>query len=259
MIYYKTPDEIEAIRGACLLVSRTLGMLAQHVRPGVRTEELDRLADDFIRSHGGRPAFRGYKGFPASICTSVNDAVVHGIPGNYALQEGDIVSIDCGVEYQGFYGDSAYTFPVGTVTAEKRRLLTVTHQSLLLGIEQARLGRRIGDISHAIQHYVEKQGFSVVRELVGHGIGRQLHEEPEVPNFGKRGNGLRLLPGLVIAIEPMINAGRREVYTDADDWTVRTRDRQPSAHFEHTVAVGEQGPEVLTSFEFITQDQLLPV
>ncbi|MCS6990852.1 MAG: type I methionyl aminopeptidase [Chitinophagales bacterium] len=259
MIYYKTADEIEAIRKACHLVSRTLGAVAQHIRPGVRTRDLDRVAYAFIHDLGGKPAFLGYKGFPASICTSVNDAVVHGIPGDYELKEGDIVSVDCGVVYEGFYGDSAYTFAVGQIDEEKSQLLRVTYQALLRGIEQARPGKRIGDISHAIQRYVEQRGFSVVRELVGHGIGRSLHEDPEVPNYGKRGNGLRLLKGLVIAIEPMINAGRREVYTDRDQWTVRTRDGKPSAHFEHTIAIADQGPEVLTTFEFIECTSALSV
>lgn len=258
MIYYKTPDQIEAIRQACLLVSQTLGVVAEHIRPGIQTAKLDKIAHDYICAHGGQPAFLGYKGFPASICTSVNDAVVHGIPGDYRLQEGDIVSIDCGVVKDGYYGDSAFTFPVGQISEQKALLLSVTYQALLLGIDQVRPGKRLGDVSHAIQSFVERHGFSVVRELVGHGIGRSLHEDPEVPNYGKRGNGLRLLPGLVIAIEPMINAGRREVYTDADEWTVRTRDQQPSAHFEHTVAVGEEGPMVLTTFDTILQHVSVP-
>ncbi len=253
MIHYKTPDEIEAIRKSCLLVSQALGEAARIIRAGISTLTIDRVIHQFICDHGARPAFLGYKGFPHAACISVNDAVVHGLPSTYRLQEGDIVSIDCGADIEGYIGDIAYTLPVHPVSAEKMRLLKATRKALYVGIQQAVPGKRLGDISSAIQQYVEQQGFSVVRELVGHGIGRQLHEDPQVPNYGKRGNGLLLQPGLVIAIEPMINLGKRHVITDPDGWTVRTRDHSPSAHFEHTVAIGTSGPDVLTTFSYVEQ------
>ncbi len=246
MVYLRDKSEIEAIRSSAQLVARTLEMLGREVKPGVTTAELDRLAETFIRDHGARPAFKGYRGFPASICPSVNDEVVHAIPGSRVLQSGDIIGVDVGVEREGYYGDAAFTFPVGEVSVETERLLQVTREALMRGIEQARAGRRIGDISHAIQSHAEQNGFSVVRELLGHGIGRQMHEEPQVPNFGPPDRGPRLMAGQVLAIEPMVNVGRPEVMTRPDGWTVVTRDGSLSAHFEHTVAVGTDGPEILS-------------
>lgn len=246
MLYTRNREEIAAIGAAAQLVAMTLEALGAAVRPGVTTAELDQLAESFIRDHGARPAFKGYRGFPASICPSVNAEVVHGIPGPRVLSEGDIVGIDVGVEKEGFYGDAARTFPVGAVSAEAVRLLEVTEQALMLGIAQAKSGNRIGDISHAVQAHVETNGFSVVRALVGHGIGREMHEEPAVPNFGPPGRGVRLMTGLVLAIEPMVNVGGPEVVTLDDGWTVRTKDGTLSAHFEHTVAVGTDGPEILS-------------
>ena len=246
MVYLRKRDEIDAIRQSARLVARTLRMLAGEVRPGVTTAELDRLAEEFIRSHGGRPAFKGYRGFPASICPSVNAEVVHAIPGGTTLQEGDIIGIDVGVEKDGYYGDAAVSLPVGEVSPEARRLLDVSRQALVEGIAQAKAGNRVGDISHAIQTHAEKNGFSVVRTLVGHGIGREMHEEPQVPNFGPPARGPRLMTGQVLAIEPMINVGGHEVMVQPDGWTVVTRDGSLSAHFEHTVAVGENGPEILS-------------
>jgi len=220
--------------------------MRREVRAGVTTSELDRLAEEFIRSQGGRPSFKGYRGFPASICSSVNDQVVHGIPGPRELKDGDIVGIDVGVELEGYHGDAAWTFPVGEVSDEAKRLLQVTREALAMGIAQARPGGRIGDISHAVQSHVEAAGFSVVRELVGHGIGREMHEEPQVPNYGPPGRGPRLMVGQVLAIEPMVNIGGAEVVTGSDGWTIATRDGSLSAHFEHTVAVGATGPVILS-------------
>ena len=246
MVYLRDKSEIEAIRTSAQLVARTLEMLGREVRPGVTTAELDRLAETFIRDHGARPAFKGYRGFPASICPSVNDEVVHSIPGSRRLNPGDIIGVDVGVEKEGYFGDAAFTFPVGEVNEEAATLLRVTREALMKGIEQARAGRRIGDISHAIQTHAEQHGFSVVRELLGHGIGRQMHEEPQVPNFGPPDRGPKLMAGQVLAIEPMVNIGRPEVLTQPDGWTVVTRDGSLSAHFEHTVAVGTNGPEILS-------------
>jgi methionyl aminopeptidase len=246
MVYLRDQTEIEAIRVSAQLVARTLELLGREVRPGVTTGELDRLAETFIRDHGARPAFKGYRGFPASICPSVNEEVVHSIPGTRTLQGGDIIGVDVGVEKDGYFGDAAYTFAVGKIGAEAARLLQVTREALQFGIEQARAGRRVGDISHAIQSHAERHGFSVVRELLGHGIGRQMHEEPQVPNFGPPDRGPRLMAGQVLAIEPMVNLGRPEVLTRPDGWTVVTKDGSLSAHFEHTVAVGKDGPEILS-------------
>ena len=246
MVYLRDKNEIDAIRSSAQLVARTLEMLAGAVKPGVTTAELDRLAETFIRDHGARPAFKGYRGFPATICPSVNDEVVHAIPGPRTLESGDIIGVDVGVEREGYYGDAAFTFPVGEISEEAGRLLKVTRESLMKGIEQACAGKRIGDISHAIQTHAERNGYSVVRELLGHGIGRQMHEEPQVPNFGPPDRGPRLMAGQVLAIEPMVNAGRPEVMTKPDGWTVVTRDGSLSAHFEHTVAVGTAGPEILS-------------
>lgn len=245
-MFTRNREEIEKIRVSAQLVAMTLREMGRHVRPGITTAELDRIAESFIRDHGARPAFKGYRGFPASICPSVNEEVVHGIPGPRELREGDIVGIDVGVEKNGFYGDAALSFPVGEVSADARRLLDVTRESLMQGIAQARPGNRVGDISNAVQSYVESQGYSVVRALVGHGIGREMHEEPAVPNFGPAGRGPRLMTGLVLAIEPMVNTGGFEVVTRSDGWTVATKDGGLSAHFEHTVAVGPDGPEILS-------------
>jgi len=246
VVYLRDRDEIEAIRSAAQLVGQTLVMLGREIKPGITTGELDRLAETFIRDHGARPAFKGYRGFPASICPSVNDEVVHAIPGRYRLREGDIIGIDVGVEKNGYYGDAARTFPVGEVDDDVERLLRVTREALLLGVAQAKAGNRIGDISHAVQSHAELNGYSVVRALVGHGIGREMHEEPQVPNFGSPDRGPRLMVGQVLAIEPMVNAGSPDVMTRADGWTVVTKDGSLSAHFEHTVAVGAQGPEILS-------------
>ncbi len=251
MISLKTEEEIEIQRESSLLVGKTLAEVAKHVRPGIKSIELDHIAETFIRDHKAVPAFKGYGGFPGSLCISVNDQVVHGIPGNYELKDGDIASIDCGVLMNGFYGDYAYTFEVGEVDESIKTLVRVTKESLYLAIEQAIVGKRIGDIGHAVQSHVEPYGFGVVRELVGHGVGRQLHEKPEVPNYGKRGTGVKLKKGMVLAIEPMINMGDRAVKQEADGWTIRTVDGLPSAHFEHNVVVREGKAEFLSSFEMI--------
>lgn len=246
MVYLRKPDEIEAIRASARLVGQTLEMLKREVKPGTTTGELDRKAEAFIREHGGRPAFKGYRGFPATICPAVNEEVVHGIPGDRVLREGDIVGLDVGVEMNGYYGDAAITVPVGRVSGEAENLLRVTREALLKGIEQARAGNRIGDISHAIQSHAERHGYSVVRALVGHGIGREMHEEPQVPNYGPPERGPRLMAGQVLAIEPMVNLGGYDVVTQPDGWTVVTKDGSLSAHFEHTVAIGSDGPEILS-------------
>lgn len=255
MIYLKTDEEIELMRESNRLVGMTLGELSKQIKPGVTTLQLDKIADEFIRDHGATPSFLGYNGFPNSICTSVNENVVHGIPNSKPLQEGDVLSIDCGTSKNGFSGDSAYTFCVGEVAEEVKELLRATRKSLYLGIEQAKEGKRIGDIGYTIQSYCEKQGYSVVRELVGHGIGRDMHEAPEVPNYGRRGTGALIRNGMCIAIEPMINLGSKNVVFESDGWTVRTKDRKPSAHFEHTIAVRNGKADILSTFEFI-EDQL---
>src|SRR5215831_2685883 len=246
MVQVREVKAVEGVRAAAQIVARVLVEMGRAVRPGVTTVELDRIAEQVIRDHGGRPAFKGYRGFPASICPSVNEEVVHGIPGSRALEPGDIVGIDVGVELHGWYGDAARTFAVGDVSEEAGRLMRVTEESLAKGLAQARVGNRVGDISHAVQSHVERHGFSVVRDLVGHGIGRGMHEEPAVPNFGLPGQGPRLHAGQVLAIEPMVNAGGRAVVTRSDGWTVATKDSRWSAHFEHTVAVGLEGPEILS-------------
>ena len=253
MIYLKTEEEIELMRAANQLVGKTLAEIAKFIAPGVTTLELDKVAETFIRSNGARPSFLGYSGFPNSICTSINEQVVHGIPSSYELKEGDIVSVDVGTVLNGYNGDSAYTFCVGNVKEETRRLLKITKESLYKGIEMAIAGNRIGDISSAIQRYCEQHDYSVVRELVGHGIGKEMHEAPEVPNYGKKGYGPLLRNGMCIAIEPMINMGTRNVVFEKDGWTVRTRDRKPSAHFEHTIAIHNGKPEILSTFEYIEQ------
>lgn len=256
---YKTEDEIELIRQSSLLVGKTLAEIAKIIRPGITTRELSKLADEFITDHGGYPGFKGYNGFPDAICASVNSAVVHGIPTDIPLNEGDIVSVDIGVVKDGYWGDSAYTFGVGEIAPEIRQLLDVTKQSLMIAIEEAVAGKRLGDIGYAVQNYAESFGYGVVRDLVGHGVGRDLHEAPEVPNFGKRGQGMQLLPGLVIAIEPMINLGTRNVKQLKDGWTIQTADGKPSAHFEHTIVVRKNSAEVLSSFELIEKALSLKV
>lgn len=250
-IILKTDEEIEWMRECNRLVGMTLGELSKHIEPGVTTLQLDRIAEEFIRDHGAVPSFLGYGGFPNSICTSVNENVVHGIPNDKPLQEGDVLSIDCGTSKYGYCGDSAYTFCVGEVKEEIRQLLRVTREALYKGIEQACEGNRIGDVGAAVQTYCESHGYSVVRELVGHGIGRNMHEAPEVPNYGRRGTGPLLKNGMCIAIEPMINMGSKNVVFENDGWTVRTKDRKPSAHFEHTVAIRNGKPDILSTFEFI--------
>ena len=251
MIYYKTEEEIELIRESSLLVGKTLAEIAKQIKPGVETLFLDKIAEDFIRSHGAVPGFKGYNGFKHTLCISVNDEVVHGIPSKRILQDGDIVSVDCGTLKNGFYGDSAYTFSVGNVREDKLKLMEATKESLYRGINAAIEGKRIGDIGYEIQSYVESLGYSVVRDLVGHGLGRKLHEKPEVPNYGKQGTGMKLQLGLVIAIEPMINLGVRNVIQERDGWTIRTADRLPSAHYEHNVVVRKGKAEILSSFEEI--------
>lgn len=253
MIILKTEEEIEFMRAANRLVGMTLGELSHHIRPGVTTLQLDKIADEFIRDHGATPTFLGYGGFPNSICTSVNENVVHGIPNNKPLLEGDVISVDCGTTLRGYCGDSAYTFCVGEVDEKVKELLRVTRESLYKGIEQAQEGKRIGDIGFAIQSYCESKGYSVVRELVGHGIGRQMHEAPEVPNYGRRGTGPLIKNGMCIAIEPMINMGGKKVVFENDGWTVRTKDRKPAAHFEHTIAIRNGKADILSTFEFIQE------
>ena len=254
MIYLKTAEEIELLRENNLLVSATLAEVGKHVRPGVSTLELDKLAEEFIRSHGAEPGFLGYGGFPNTLCMSVNEEVVHGIPSaKRILKEGDVLSVDCGTLMKGFYGDSAYTFAVGEIAPEVADMLRVTKEALYKGVAQAKAGNRVGDVASAVQEHAERHGYSVVRELVGHGLGRKMHEEPEVPNYGARGRGPLLKEGMVICIEPMINMGARYVVFERDGWTVRTRDRKPSAHFEFAVAVGKEGPDVLTDFGVIEQ------
>ena len=247
----KTDEEVELIRLSSLLVGRTLAEVAKGIQPGVTTLELDAIAESFIRDHGAEPGFKGYGGFPNTLCTSVNDAVVHGIPNHRPLENGDVVSVDCGVLMNGFYGDSAYTFEVGEVSPEIRALLQVTKESLELAIEQAVVGKRVGDIGHAVQHHAESHGYGVVRELVGHGLGRELHEAPEVPNYGRRGNGPKLMDGMVLAIEPMINLGVKDIGQSEDGWTIVTQDGKVSAHFEHDVVVRKGKADVLSSFKDI--------
>ncbi|MCF6341764.1 MAG: type I methionyl aminopeptidase [Bacteroidales bacterium] len=253
MIYLKTDEEIEIQRQSSLLVGKTLAEVARLIRPGVTTIELDKVAETFIRDHGAVPGFKGYGGFPATLCVSVNDVVVHGIPGETVLQEGDIVSVDCGTLMNGFYGDSAYTFAVGEIDDEVSLLLQRTQESLYLAIDQAIAGKRIGDIGNAVQKHVESFGYSVVRDLVGHGVGRNLHEKPEVPNFGRKGTGIKLKPGLCLAIEPMVNLGVKEVFQDKDGWTIRTADAKPSAHFEHDIAVRNGKADILSTFDHIEE------
>jgi methionyl aminopeptidase len=252
-IYYKSQEEIELIRESSLLVSKTLAEVAKVIGPGITTKKLNDLAETFIRDHGAIPAFLNYNGFPYSLCISPNEQVVHGFPGGYVIEEGDLISVDCGVIKNDFFGDSAYTFSIGEIDAERQKLVAVTQECLKLAIEKAVVGSRIGDVGYAVQAYAEANGFGVVRELVGHGVGVKLHEKPEVPNYGKRGIGIKLEEGMVIAIEPMINAGTAGVKFWSDGWTVTSKDNKPSAHFEHTVAVKKGNADVLSTFSFIEE------
>jgi methionyl aminopeptidase len=253
MIFYKTEEDIELIKISGDLLGRAHAEVAKIIKPGITTSQMDDVAFEFIMDNGGKPSFKNYNGFPASLCISVNEEVVHGIPGAYILKDGDIVSVDCGVLLSGFHSDSAYTYGVGIISEEKKNLLKTTKDSLYKGIEAAVSGNRIGDIAFAIQNYVEDKGFSIVRELVGHGIGKSLHEGPEVPNYGKRGKGLKLEEGLVLAIEPMVNMGVKAINQLKDGWTIITADKKPSAHFEHTVVVRKNSAEILTTFKYIEE------
>ena len=253
MIYLKTPEEIEKCRMASDLVSRTLGEVAKWVAPGITTRRLDTIAREFILDNGGKPACLGYHGFPGTLCIEVNEMVVHGFPSNYTLREGDIIGTDCVVELDGYNGDSCYTFAVGAIDPKVEKLLRVTKESLYVGIEAAQAGKRIGDISNAVQRYCEHEGYSVVREMCGHGIGKSMHEDPEVPNYGRRGIGPLLKPNMIICIEPMINLGSKNIVIEPDGWQCRTRDRKPSAHFEHEILITPEGPEILTTFKYIEE------
>jgi methionyl aminopeptidase len=253
MIYIRTAEEIELLRESNQLVSKTLGEVARWIKPGITTEKLDKIAEEFIRDHNAVPGFLGYQGYPKTLCTSVNDQVVHGIPSAAVLKEGDIISVDCGVLKNSFYGDTAYTFAVGNISNELKKLLKTTKESLYLGIEQAAEGKRVGDIGYAVQDYCEANSYSVVRELVGHGLGKGLHEAPEVPNYGRRGKGPKLKAGMVICIEPMVNLGRKEIIQEADGWTIRTSDRKPSAHFELAIAIRKGSADILSTFEYVEE------
>jgi methionyl aminopeptidase len=252
-IYYKSEEEILKIKESSLLVGKTHAVIAEYIEPGIQTSKLDKLAEEFILDNGAKPAFKGYQGFPYTLCISPNDVVVHGFPSSYELKDGDIISVDCGVILDGFFGDSAYTYTVGNVKEDVKKLLQVTKECLSLGIQFAKQGNRLGDISSAIQVNAENNGYGVVRELVGHGVGIELHEEPQVPNYGKRGKGVKLNRGLVIAVEPMINMGTHKVIQLKDGWTIKTADGLPSAHFEHTIAVGKNEVEILSTFEYIEE------
>jgi len=257
MIFLKTNAELEIIRANGVILGQTHAEVAKIIKPGVTTKELDKLAYEFIKDHQGHPSFLNYNvsgnKFPASLCISINDVVVHGIPSNYQVKEGEIVSIDCGVYKDGFHADSAYTYGIGNVSEETMRLMKTTKESLYFAVEQAIFGKRVGDIGFAIQTYCEKLGFSIVRELVGHGVGKSLHEKPEVANYGKRGDGVKLKENMVIAIEPMVNQGKRAIHQENDNWTIRTQDRKPSAHYEHTVAIKKGKADILTTFKFIEE------
>jgi methionyl aminopeptidase len=252
MIHYKTKTEIELMRESCLLVSKSLATIAKILKPGIATLSLDKIIGEYIRDHGATPSFLNYRGYPYNSCISVNDVVVHGFPNGNELKEGDIVSVDIGVYKNGFHGDHAYTFAIGDPGPEVAKLIKITKESLYAGIEKAVAGNRVGDISNAIQEYTErKHGYGVVRELVGHGLGKSLHEDPQVPNYGKRGTGAKMKEGLILAIEPMINLGKKEVYTEDDGWTVRTADHQPSVHFEHDICVQRNKADILSDFTII--------
>jgi methionyl aminopeptidase len=254
MVNLRTEEELALMRESAQILGKAHGEVASLVKPGVKTELLDKVAEEFIRDHGGIPSFKNYNGFPSSLCISVNDVVVHGFPGEYELRDTDIITVDCGVYFKGYHSDSAYTYPLEGVAEETLLLLERTYESLYRAIAQARAGNRIGDVAYAVQSYVESFGYGVVRELVGHGVGKKLHEAPEVPNYGKRGKGVKLVPGMVFAIEPMINQGTRHVVMDEDGWTVRTADRKPSAHFEHTVAIHADRTEILTTHKYIEEN-----
>ena len=253
MINYKSGEEIEIIKESAQILGKAHAEVAKLIKPGAKTSDMDKVAEEFIKDHGGVPSFLGYNGFPYTLCVSPNEQVVHGFPSERELEDGDILSIDCGVFFKGFHSDSAYTYPVGEVAEEHKQLMKVTKESLYKGIEEVQVGKRIGDISNAVQVYVEGFGYSVVRELVGHGLGRELHESPEVPNYGKRGSGPKLKEGMVIAIEPMINLGKKEIVQENDGWTIRTKDKAYSAHYEHTVAVVNGKVEVLTTHKYIEE------
>ena len=251
MIKIKTREEIELMRESALIVSKTLGEIAKAIKPGVTTLQLDKIAEEFIRDHGAIPGFLGLYDFPNTLCMSPNEQVVHGIPNKEPLQEGDIISVDCGALKNGFYGDHAYTFAIGEINEETKKLLQVTKESLYVGIREFRVGNRVGDVGFAIQNYTEKHGYGVVRELVGHGLGKEMHEDPEMPNYGRRGRGKKFIEGMVVAIEPMINLGTHRIKQFSDGWTIKTADNKPSAHFEHDVAIIEGKPELLSTFKYI--------
>jgi methionyl aminopeptidase len=251
MIIIKTDEEVELIRESALLVSKTLGLISKEIKPGVTTNHLDTLAEEFIRDNGGVPGFKGYNGYPKTLCTSINEQVVHGIPNDEELSDGDIVSVDCGAVKNGYHGDHAYTFAVGEIDERTKKLIQITKESLYKGIEKAVAGNRMGDIGYAVQRHAERNGFSVVRDLVGHGIGRNLHEDPQVPNFGTPGTGVELKNNMVLAIEPMINSGKWRVKQLSDGWTIVTLDRKPAAHFEHDVVIRNGKPEILSTFDYI--------
>ena len=252
MIHIRSKEEIEIIRKSALMVSATLSEVAKFLKPGIKTISVDKMAEAFIRDNGGVPSFKGYHGFPYSLCISVNEVVVHGFPGEYELKDGDIISVDCGVYMNGYHGDSAYTYAIGNVKPEVLQLMRITKEAVYLGVEQACENNRVGDISFAIEQFTAgMHGYGVVRELVGHGVGRQLHEDPQVPNYGRRGHGKKMREGMVLAIEPMINLGTRDVHTERDGWTVKTNDNKPSAHFEHTTAVRKTKGEPLSDFSII--------
>ena len=253
MIHYKTAQEIQVIRESAQILGKAHAEVAKAIKPGVKTKDLNKIAEEYIQDNGGWPSFKNYHGFPSALCISVNDVVVHGFPGEYELKDTDIISVDCGVKYQGYHSDSAYTYPLEGVSSEVLKLLDRTYESLYLGIAQAKIGNRIGDVSFAVQHYVEQFGYGVVRELVGHGVGKDLHEDPEVPNYGKRGKGAKIVEGMVFAIEPMINMGTKNVVQEKDGWTIRTNDHKPSAHFEHMVAILKDKTEIVTTHEYIEE------
>ncbi|ADY28455.1 type I methionyl aminopeptidase [Cellulophaga lytica] len=251
MVKIKTPEEIEIMRESALMVSKTLGLIAKEIKPGVTTLQLDKIAEEFIRDNGGIPGFLGLYDFPNTLCMSPNQQVVHGIPNNKPLENGEIISVDCGVLKNGYYGDHAYTFEVGEVDPETKKLLDITKQSLYVGIKEFKAGNRVGDVGFAIQQFCEAQGYGVVRELVGHGLGKKMHEGPEMPNYGKRGRGKKFVEGMVVAIEPMINQGTRKIVQHSDGWTITTLDNKPSAHFEHDVAIVNGKPQLLSTFDYI--------
>jgi methionyl aminopeptidase len=254
MVSLKNAEELQLMRNSSKVLANAHAEVAKLIRPGVKTSELDKRAEEFIRDNRGIPSFKGYRGFPHSLCISVNEIVVHGMPSSYELKEGDVVAIDCGVQLDGYHSDSAYTYPLPGVSQQVLDLLNRTYTSLMRGIGQAKAGNRIGDVAFAIQSYVESFGYGVVRELVGHGVGKDLHEDPEVPNYGKRGKGTKIVPGMVFAIEPMINMGAKDVVQESDGWTIRTKDKKPSAHFEHMVAIFKDQTEIMTSHEEIEKN-----